>query len=67
MKSLKDIEKMARECANITKKCKCGHTVILTKQNPIKICSHCKNLVYSDEKELFKYKLNPHKKSLREG
>lgn len=59
--------KLAETYSEMTKKCSCGHSVILTKQNPVKICRHCKKLVYINERELFKYKLNSNRKSLREG
>lgn len=66
MRSVKEEVKLSNEFSRLTKKCSCGHSIILTKQNPVKICRHCKKLVYINERELFKYRLNPHKKSLRE-
>lgn len=45
--------------------CKCGHSLFLPKQNPVKICSHCKKYVFRDEKEKFKFMLN--KRGVDEG
>lgn len=48
-------------------RCECGHTIVITKQNPVKICSHCGNIVYRDFKEYFKWRLNPNRKALKRG
>lgn len=39
-------------------KCKCGHSVFLPSYEPIKICSHCNNYVFKDEKTKFKFMLS---------
>ena len=39
-------------------KCKCGHSVFLPAYNPVKICSHCNNLVFKNEKVKFRFLLS---------
>ena len=54
--TLKDQEKLHNVITkNITKKCKCGHSVdVLGKK---KICTHCGNYVFKNKEEEFKYRL----------
>lgn len=59
--------KICEVLTNLKVKCKCGHTIVITKQNPVKECSHCGNIVYRDFKEYFKWKLNPNRKALKRG
>lgn len=66
MSKLED-NKLTETYTKLTIKCKCGHSIIITKQNPVKICNHCGNIVYRDPKEYFKWRLNPSRKALREG
>lgn len=63
--SKKENKKLTEAYAKLTIRCKCGHSIIITKQNPVKICSHCGNIVYRDPREYFKWKLNSQKKALK--
>lgn len=46
--------------------CKCGHSVFLPDKDPVKICSHCNNLVFKNDKEKFKFMLT-RRKGLERG
>ncbi len=49
-------QKIADKLKPYRHKCKCGHTIFLI-ENPYKICSHCGNIVFRDEKAKFIYKV----------
>lgn len=67
MKTYRHIFKLEDEIVNLKVKCSCGHTVVLTKQDPVKICSHCNHIVYKTDRDYFKWKLNPERKGLPRG
>lgn len=56
IKIMKKEAKIAQELSKYRHKCKCGHTMFLI-ENPYKICSHCGNIVFRDEKTKFIYKV----------
>lgn len=52
----KDI-KTTQKLSNYKVKCKrCGHVLLLTRQNK-KICSHCGYFVFKNEKDEFNYRM----------
>ena len=51
----KYMEKLFNAYSKFKRKCEnCGNVLIITKQNPIKICRWCGHKVYYDEKTKFK-------------
>lgn len=55
--TFKDIEKLCEEKTASRIKCKCGHSVTIPNRKNKIICSWCKNYVFRDDKEEFKYRL----------
>ena len=55
--NMNDIQKYANNMAKYKHKCKCGHTVYLSKAHPTTICNWCKEMNYLDKKEEFKVKM----------
>lgn len=66
MKNKTETEKLSHCMTNETVKCKCGHSVFLPASQPVKICSHCNNLVFKNEKTKFKFMLT-RRKGLERG
>lgn len=56
-KSFNDIQKYADNMAKYKHKCKCGHTVYLSKAHPKKLCNWCGKMNFLNEKEEFKEKI----------
>lgn len=42
---------------DLTKKCKCGHSIFMPVYLKRTICTHCGYLVFRDSKEEFRYKM----------
>lgn len=56
--SLNDIEKLCEEKTEATVYCKhCGHSMNISKKIGKRICSHCGNYAFVNDKEEFKYRL----------
>lgn len=54
-------KKFIDELSKYRIKCKCGHTLHITKQRDFKICNFCGRKVYRDSKCEFMDKLKLHK------
>jgi len=48
--------KIFKDITNNSVKCKCGHSVLMAKQNKT-ICTHCGRWVFKNDAEEFKYRL----------
>lgn len=48
--------KMFNEMSKYIVKCKCSHSVVITKQDRV-LCTYCGNYVYKNKKIEFRYKL----------
>lgn len=48
--NMKEAQKQADYYSKITKKCKCGHSVVMPVFVDKKICSYCGNLIFKDKK-----------------
>ena len=56
--SFDDIEKLCDEKTANRIYCKnCGHTMNISNQREKRICNHCGQYVFKDDKEEFKYRL----------
>ena len=55
--SLKTDKKLYETIQDLTVKCKCGHSIFMPVYLKNTICSHCKKLVFRNNKEEFKYKM----------
>ena len=56
--SNKDIEKIRNQQTDSTIYCKhCGHSMNIFNETKKRICTHCGNYVFINDKEEFKYRL----------
>ena len=55
--SFKDLNKYADEVQNYIYKCKCGHSVLIRRNENKSICGWCNRTVYRNPKEEFKDRL----------
>lgn len=53
----KDDTKRLNTYTNLTKKCKCGHSIFMPMYVKKTICTHCRNFVFRDSKAEFEYRL----------
>jgi hypothetical protein len=55
-KTKEEDSKLFEELSKHRYKCKCGHVVIITKQNKT-LCTYCGKWVFKNDAEEFKYRL----------
>ncbi len=55
--SLKDLNKYADEVQNHIYKCKCGHSVLISRKKIKELCNWCGNYVYRNARDEFKDRL----------
>ena len=67
MKKLDYKQRLEDAIQNEKIKCKCGHTVFLPAYEPIKICSHCNNYVFKDDRTKFRFMLSKKKLAVGRG
>ena len=57
----REIEKKRHYITDNIVVCNCGHSVFLPNTQPVKICTHCNQLVFKNEREKFKFMLSKRK------
>ena len=55
--NFKEITRLYEEKTKFKCYCKCGHSLIIANKSGMKLCSHCKNLVFRDKETEFKFRL----------
>lgn len=53
----KEMDKMFNTYRENSFKCKCGHTIVVSKQIKKVVCNHCGKYVFRDPKDEFIYRL----------
>ena len=53
----KEFERMSNELNKVKVKCRCGARIVVPMQVDKGLCYRCKNYVFRDKKEEFKYRM----------